>query len=152
VRKETYTEIGYRNGTRQYYYCSRYRVYLRRDLLGIHVVKIILNYADVDSRRFFCRRPDNNNGSGGRGDRCEIGNRERKTSYLILYDMYYICYCPLSSKSSVFVQTYHYLAFKSPPPTYDTYHTLRRYCIILLKTSITIYNIYLISVYIILLL
>jgi len=78
-----YTETAFRNKTRQYYYCSRYRVYLRRDLPGKHVivVKIILCYAAVDSRRFFCRRPDNND---GRGDRCEIGNREGKTSYLIL--------------------------------------------------------------------
>lgn len=75
-----YTETAFRNRTRQYYYCSRYRVYLRRDLSGKHVivVKIILCYAAVDSRRFFCRRPDNNDGAGGRGDRCEIGNREGK--------------------------------------------------------------------------
>jgi len=89
VLKEMYTETAFRNRTRQYYYyCSRYRVYLRRDLPGKHVivVKIILCCAAVDSRRFFCRRPDNND---GRGDRCEIGNREGKTSYLILYDMYY---------------------------------------------------------------
>jgi len=54
-----YTETAFRNRTRQYYYyCSRYRVYLRRDLPGKHVivVKLILCYAVVDSRRFFCRR------------------------------------------------------------------------------------------------
>jgi hypothetical protein len=39
TRKETYTETAYR--TRQHYYCcSRYRVYLRRDLPGKHVIVV----------------------------------------------------------------------------------------------------------------
>lgn len=59
-REETYTETTYR--TLHYYCCSRYRVYLRRDLPGKHVivVKIILCYAAVDPRRFFCQSPNNN--------------------------------------------------------------------------------------------
>lgn len=59
-REETYTETTYR--TLQYYCCLRYRVYLRRDLPGKHVivVKIILCYAAVDPRRFFCQSPNNN--------------------------------------------------------------------------------------------
>lgn len=87
-REETYTETTYRT-LQQYYCCSRYRVYLRRDLPGKHVivVKIILCYAAVDPRRFFCQSPNNNKQRhrySRRRDRCEIGNREGKTSHLIL--------------------------------------------------------------------
>jgi len=81
-----YTETAFRNGTRQYYYyyCSRYRVYLRRDLPGKHVivVKIILCYAAIDSRRFFCRQQ--------RRPRRSMRNRKPRRKNIVFNIIWYV--------------------------------------------------------------